>query len=171
MSALVIVGGLPGTGKSTVAEHAARLIGGALLAKDIVEAALWRSGIGREQRSGWAGYEILGSLADAQLRVGRPVVLDSVAAYERLRHGWREIGRRNGATIRDIECICSDEATHRARIDGRRRGIPGWYELTWQEVLDVRARYEPWPGARLVLDNVRPLEENLAALQTYLAGT
>ena len=56
------------------------------------------------------------------------------------------------------------------RIDGRQRGIPGWYELTWQEVLDVRARYEPWRGAQLVLDGVRPLEENLAALERYLAG-
>ena len=40
------------------------------IAKDVVEATLWRSGIGREQRSGWAGYELLGSLAEAQLAVG-----------------------------------------------------------------------------------------------------
>lgn len=170
MTALVVVGGLPGTGKSTIAQHAARMVGGALIAKDVVEAALWRSGIGRDEQSGWAGYEILSSLADAQLRAGTSVVLDSVAAYERLRLGWREIGRRNGATVREIECVCSDEATHRSRIDGRERGIPGWYELTWQDILDVRARYEPWKDAELVLDGVRPLDENIAALGAYLAG-
>ena len=169
MSALVVIAGLPGTGKSTVAEQAARLIGGALLAKDVVEATLWRSGIGREQRSGWAGYELLGSLAEAQLAVGTSVVLDSVAAYERLRDGWRDLAARHGAWFRGIECVCSDERVHRGRIDGRQRGIPGWYELTWQEVEDARSRYEPWVGEHLVLDAVVPFERNRATLAAYLA--
>jgi len=168
VSALVIVGGLPGTGKSTIAEHAARMIHGTLIAKDVVEATLWRSGIGREANSGWAGYELLSSLADAHLRVGGSAVLDSVAAYDRLRDGWREIGRRHGATVQEVECICSDENTHRARIEGRRRDIPGWYELTWDEVEDARSRYEPWAHEHLVLDAVRPLEVNLAALEGHL---
>ena len=168
MSALVVVGGLPGTGKSTLAEHAARLVGGALLAKDVVEATLWRSGIGREQRSGWAGYELLGSLAEAQLALGTSVVLDSVAAYERLRDRWRDLAARHGARFRAVECVCSDEKVHRGRIDGRQRGIPGWYELTWQEVEDARSRYEPWLAEHLVLDAVAPLDRNLAALAAYL---
>jgi len=168
VNALVVVGGLPGTGKSTLAEHAARLVGGALLAKDVVEATLWRSGIGREQRSGWAGYELLGSLAEAQLTVGTSVVLDSVAAYERLRDRWRDLAARHGARFRAVECVCSDEQVHRGRIDGRQRGIPGWYELSWQEVEDARSRYEPWLAEHLVLDAVAPLDRNLAALAAYL---
>jgi predicted kinase len=170
VSALIIVGGLPGSGKSTIAEQAARMIHGALIAKDVVEATLGRSGIGREANSGWAGYEVLNSLADAQLRVGGSAVLDSVAAYDRLRDGWREIGRRHGATVQEVECICSDERSHRSRIEARQRNIPGWYELTWQEIEDVRSRYEPWRGEHLVLDAVRPLEDNLAALEAYLRG-
>jgi predicted kinase len=168
VSALVIVGGLPGTGKSTIAEHAARMIHGTLIAKDVVEATLWRSGIGRDANSGWAGYELLGALADAQLRVGGSVVLDSVAAYDRLRDAWRAIASRYGAAVREVECICSDETTHRARIARRRRDIPGWYELTWDEVEDARSRYEPWADEHLVLDAVCPLEVNLAALEGYL---
>lgn len=168
MSALVIVGGLPGTGKSTIAEHAARMIHGTLIAKDVVEATLWRSGIGRDANSGWAGYELLSALADAQLRVGGSAVLDSVAAYDRLREAWRAIASRNGAAVREVECICSDENTHRARIARRRRDIPGWYELTWQDVEDVRSRWESWPGEHLVLDAVEPLANNRAALEAYL---
>jgi predicted kinase len=168
VSALVIVGGLPGTGKSTIAAQAARMIHGALIAKDVVEATLWRSGIGRDASSGWAGYELLSSLADAQLRVGGSAVLDSVAAYERLRDTWRGLARRHGADALEVECVCSDERTHRSRIEGRHRDIPGWYELTWQEVDDARARYEPWLGEHLVLDAVRPLDEHLARLEAYL---
>jgi predicted kinase len=168
VSALVIIGGLPGTGKSTIAAHAARMIHGALIAKDVVEATLWRSGIGREANSGWARYELLSALADAQLRVGGSAVLDSVAAYDRLRDGWRGLARRHRADALEVECVCSDERTHRLRIEGRQRGIPGWYELTWQEVEEARSRYEPWAGEHLVLDAVRPLDENLATLESYL---
>jgi predicted kinase len=170
VSALVIVGGLPGTGKTTMAEQAARMIHGALISKDVVEATLWRSGIGPDANSGWAGYELLSSLAEAQLRAGGSAVLDSVAAYDRLRAGWRELARRHGAVVREVECVCSDERTHRSRIEGRERGIAGWHELTWQEVEDARSRYEPWAGDHLVLDAVRPLDENLATLEAYLLG-
>jgi predicted kinase len=168
VSALVVVGGLPGTGKSTIAARAAQLIHGTLIAKDVVEATLWRSGIRSEANSGWAGYELLSSLGDAQLRVGGSAVLDSVAAYNRIREGWHELARRHGAALLEVECVCSDERIHRSRIEGRDRGIPGWYELTWQEVEDARSRYEPWAGERLVLDAVRPLDDNLAALAAYL---
>jgi predicted kinase len=170
VTALVIIGGVPGTGKSTIAAHAARMIDGALIAKDVVEATLWRNGIGRSANSGWVGYELLTSLADAQLRVGRPVVLDSVAAYDRLRDGWRDLAERHGARFRAVECVCSDERIHRSRIDGRDRGIPGWDELTWQQVEDVRSRYEPWREGHLVLDAVRPLQDNLTTLEAYLSG-
>jgi len=90
------------------------------------------------------------------------------AAYERLRDGWRDLAARHGARFRAIECVCSDEQVHHGRIDGRQRGIPGWYELTWQEVEDARSRYEPWLAEHLVLDAVAPLDRNLAALAAYL---
>jgi predicted kinase len=168
VTALLVIGGVPGTGKSTIAEHAARMIDGALIAKDVVEATLVRNGVGRNANSGWIGYELLTSLAGAQLRVGRSVVLDSVAAYNRLRERWRDLAERHGAEFRAVECVCSDERTHRSRIDGRDRGIAGWDELTWQQVEDVRSRYEPWREVHLVLDAVRPLQDNLTTLEAYL---
>ena len=168
MTALVVVSGVPGTGKSIIAEAAARRIGGALLSKDIFEAALWRSGIDRQRNAGWASYEQLGAVAEEQLRLGLSVVVDSVATNERIRSTWRDVASRTQARFIAIECVCSDERLHRARIDGRTRNIPGWPELTWKEVVEVRSRYEPWHGERLVLDAVRPIEENVEALETYL---
>jgi predicted kinase len=165
---LVVFSGLPGTGKSTLAEHSARLLGCPYFAKDEIEAALRRAGVKAEQGSGWAAYELLGTLAEAQLRRGQSAVLDSVATFERFRVGWREIADRHGAVLRVVECVCSDEALHRRRLEGRQRGIPGWHELDWAEVERVRAGYEPWEQERLVLDAVRPLADNLKALEKYL---
>ena len=72
------------------------------------------------------------------------------------------------ANFRVIECICSDEALHRARLTGRQRGIPGWYELDWAEVERIRAEYEPWSDEHLTVDMVRPFDDNLAAVLAYL---
>jgi hypothetical protein len=38
-----------------------------------------------------------------------------------------------------IECVCSDQAVHRSRIEGRVRGIPGWHEVGWDHVERMRA--------------------------------
>jgi predicted kinase len=165
---LVVFSGVPGTGKSTLGEHAARVLACPRFAKDEIEAALWRAGVGTEQRSGWAAYELLGSLAEAQLRLGQSAVLDSVARFEQFRAGWRALAERHGVAFRVVECVCSDEALHRRRLEGRRRGIPGWYEVDWAEVERVRAGYEPWRDERLVLDAARPLAENLRRLDEYL---
>lgn len=66
-----------------------------------------------------------------------------------------------------IECICSDIALHQERLKGRQRGIPGWHELEWSEVERVRSYYVPWDEDRLVLDMVRPFDENLSAALEY----
>lgn len=166
--ALIVVGGLPGTGKSLVAERAARLVRGGLVSKDVIEAALWRNGIDRERGSGWVAYELMTDLAAAQLGAGGSVVLDSVAAHERIRSGWRALARARGVAFVAIECVCSDAETHRARIERRVRGIPGWPELSWSDVDEVASRYEAWTGARLVLDSMRSPDENLARLRAYL---
>jgi predicted kinase len=166
---LLVVGGLPGTGKSTIIDRLARHLSLPVLAKDWIEASLWRCEIGTEQKSGWIAYQLMTFLAEAQLRHGNGVILDSVATSERLRQGWYELADRCAANFIAIECICSDEHLHRSRLEPRDRSIPGWPELSWEQVQEVRSRYEPWRTERLVLDSVKPLEENVSLAKDYLA--
>ena len=162
--------GLPGTGKSTLAAAAARLLHCPVFAKDVVEAALWRSEIGPAQGipTGWAGYALLTTLAESQLDVGQSAVLDSVATFERIRTRWRELAIARGGAFVTIHTVCSDEVVHRRRVETRRRNIPGWPELTWEHVQEVRSRYEA-PKADLVLDTMNPLDTNIERLSRMLA--
>ncbi len=167
---LILVGGLPGTGKSTLAEGLGRALGCPVFAKDWLEAALWRSGVGREQNSGWAGYELLSTLAEGQLRLGQSALLDCVAGREVLRSRWRALAAQYGAAFRPIECVCADLTLHQSRLAGRQRGIPDWYELDWAEVERDRAIYEPWETDRLVLDMTTSLDQNCLTALAYVKG-
>jgi predicted kinase len=139
-----------------------------VFAKDWLEASLWRSGITREANSGWASYDLLSALAESQLKLGQSAILDSVASVEGIRQTWCALATQYQAAFRAIECVCSDESTHRSRLDGRQRNIPGWHELEWADVLQVRERYEPWTMDRLIVDAADPFEKNLSRVLDYL---
>lgn len=170
---LVIFSGLPGTGKSALAEAVGRQLGMPVFAKDWLQAALYASGMNASealrQMAGYAGYELLGVLAERQLALGQSAILDSVATFERIRVGWRDLAVRHGAVFRVVECVCSDVALHRTRLVNRERGIPGWDELTWAKVEQVREVYQPWGDfPRLVVDAVNSREDNLRAVLGYV---
>jgi hypothetical protein len=83
---LVLVTGLPGTGKSRVAEAAAEALGAAVLGHDWAMSGLrpyqeLQDVLDAMEPSGHrvVGWSILNALAAAQLRAGRSVVLDGVA--------------------------------------------------------------------------------------------
>lgn len=169
---LVVFSGLPGAGKSEIAEAVGRELGIPVFAKDWLEAALLRCGLqadGPEAQSlGYASYELLTVLAERQVCLGQSVILDSVASTESIRSQWRKLAARCGAQWRVIECICSDQVIHRQRLGLRQRGIPGWHELTWAEVERVQSYYAAWSEERLVLDALDPLADNVAAALRYL---
>jgi len=168
---VIVLTGLPGTGKSTIGEAIARERHIPVFAKDWLEATLRRCELSAKDEThslGYAGYELLTTLAERQLGLGQSVILDSVASIEPVREQWRALARRYNAAWYVIECVWSDQAAHRAHLAKRQRDIPGWYELEWIEVERVKGYYQPWEEEHLILDAVNPLDENIAAALQYL---
>lgn len=169
---LIIFTGLPGTGKSSLAEAVGQALGVPVFAKDWLEATLSRCRVQPDPTTsgglGFVGYELLTTLAERQLRLGQSAILDSVASTVSIRQQWRELATQYAARWRVVECVCGDTAVHQARLHHRQRGIPGWHELTWAAVERVSAYYAPWTEPRLILDALTPLPDNLAQAMTYL---
>jgi predicted kinase len=167
---LILFSGLPGTGKSTLAEAIGRHLSTPVFAKDWLEATLLQSELiasNPDKPLGSAGYELLTTLAERQFMLHQSVILDSVASTQSIRNIWRRLCEQYQAHWCVIECICSDEAFHRSQLTKRQRRIPGWHELEWADVEKVKQYYQPWEGERLVLDMIHPLVENLSQAIAY----
>ena len=168
---LIVFSGLPGTGKSVLAEGVAREFGIPVFAKDWLEATLLRCELvpsNEEKPLGSASYQLLTTLAERQLMLEQSVILDSVASTESIRTSWKQLAARYGADWLVIECICSDESIHRARLKKRQRHILGWHELDWADVEAVKSYFAPWEEARLVVDAIVSVDENLKTILDWL---
>ena len=165
---LIVLSGLPGSGKSTVAEGLSRTLSIPLFSVDPIEAAMWRGGLSKDQ-TGIAAYDVAIALADEHLRLGHSVTIDAVNPIEAPRAAWRSLAAKYRAEMKIIECVCADEAVHRQRIEARLRNIAGMPEVTWDRVQRRRAEYEAWTDARLTLDtSAKSAEQLIAEVLNYV---
>lgn len=165
---LIVFGGLPGTGKTTVAHALAESLGGIYLRIDTIEQALRNAGVLRDD-VGTAGYDIATALADTNLALGSTVIADSVNPVEASRRAWREVATRTAVSLFEIEFICSDRIEHRRRVEKRKSDIAGLTPPTWQSV--AAHEYTPWDDPHLVVDTAHlSVEDALATVERYIKG-
>ena len=146
---LIVFSGLPGTGKTTIANDLAATTGAVYLRIDTIEQAIRNSGaLARDV--GRSGYMVANELARSNLRLGRTVIVDCVNPVLESRIAWSEIASQASSRLANIHVICSDKDEHRRRVETRMVDIPGLTPPTWQSVLDHE--YEPWDEAPFCID-------------------
>ena len=158
---LVIFGGLPGTGKSTLALRLAREWRAVYLRIDTIEKAI----VEREEGSSLdeRGYCVAYAVAEDNLRLGHTVIADSVNPVQITRSAWLNVAKRAGVQSVEIEVICSDRVEHRHRVETRSAIVP----VTWYEV--VTRDFEPWLGEHTRIDTSgQTIDQSLAALLEML---
>ena len=162
------MGGLPGTGKTTLARLLSARIGAVHLRVDTIEQAIVRSGLGRHP-VGPVGYVVGYALAGEHLRQGLTVIAESVNPLSVTRDAWRATAVGAGVSVLEVEVVCSDPAEHRFRVTSRSADIPDLPLPNWQQVVD--RGYEPWERKRIVVDTAgQSPRQSLALLLRRLAG-
>lgn len=176
---LVLVGGPPGTGKSTVAAGLGEATGWTVLSTDLIRREL--SG-GAEARAG-AGvldegryapeatervYAQMLDRARALLGLGESVVLDASWGRDDRRARARGLAAAGGAAIEEIRCALP-VAVAAERVRARQAAGGGASDATPAIAERLAAREDPWPEAR-ALDTSGPVERVLRQARGLVAA-
>ena len=168
---ILVITGLPGTGKSTLADSIARVVGAPAFSVDWILGAIAPSGVmdGVERRVVRGLYErLLGSLLTRQLMLGQSAVLDCIATDDTI-EDWSALAHQYNARLVMVECVCSDETVHRSRIEGRTRNIPGWHEIDWNHVEFMKNELQPLHVPHLVVDAIESADTNVRTVLQHMA--
>jgi predicted kinase len=157
---LVVFGGLPGTGKTTIARAVAARCHATYLRIDTIEQAVRSAGVLADD-IGPAGYLAAYALAEENLKLGWIVLADCVNPLAITRASWRSVAAAAVSPILEIEIICSDAVEHRRRVEGRIIDVPGLIAPDWASV--QAHDYEPWSEPRLVIDTAQLDPDEAAA--------
>jgi predicted kinase len=172
---LVVICGLPATGKSTIGRAVARRAGAGYVRVDTIEQAIVRFDGAEETRQAvkhavtWGlGYTVAYAVAGDLLAQGQHVFAECVNPMRITRDAWQDVATRYGAQFAEVELVCSDPAEHERRATSRTVDIPDLVLPTWQQIVD--REYEPWDRDHVVLDTAGTAAEDSAAVLARMLG-
>jgi len=159
---LIVMAGLPGTGKSAVAEKLRDRLGYPMISVDAIEEAILSAGIDDDQPTGLAAYLVAEALASVVLESDQSAIIDAVNAVSPARDQWVALAARFGDAITFVEVVCSDPAALRTRLEERHRTQAHANDASWHAVEQSLDEYDEWVGPsaeadRITVDSVEPL--------------
>jgi predicted kinase len=167
---LVVLCGLPGVGKTSIAEIVAARTRSVHLSIDAVEESLLACGLPSGWQVGVAAYEASRAMVEQNLRIGHDVVVDAVNDSDEARQTWRTAASRTGARLEFVHLMISDAQEHERRLVGRDRGLAHVGEPSWSDVQRRRADYAGWSDEVLEFDTAGQAADEVADALVVLFG-
>ena len=169
---LVLMAGLPGTGKSTLSLAVGRALGWPVVDKDIFDGLLRTAGISGETAVSLA-YTLMFALARDLLSEQRlPVILDCPAAYPARVEEAVELARSAGARLKVILCLADRDTRNERMARSVPRSAREWRHPARRRPSDVegdgREQFQYLPADAFLARTTRPQAELVADVVAYL---
>ena len=179
---LVVIFGLSGTGKSSVAEALQGRTGFAHITSDVVRKQLAGVPLDRPPTTAEVAvlytpeqsartYGAMGERAAEALQQGRGVILDATFQRRSHRDAVCAVAQRRGMPILFVECRCSEDEVRWRLAERSRRGT-GPSDADWNVYLQQKRTYEPLgageSGSRLEVDTTRTTAEVSQAIERFM---
>lgn len=163
---IIMLAGLPGAGKSAIARELARRIPAVTLDKDQVRAALFpprRVSYTTAQDDFCLDVMLQTSAELLRADPAEPIILDGRTFSRAYQVQWVEQhAQRLGVPLLIVECVCSDETARARLIRDAAAGEHPAANRNFELYLAIKARFEPIPEPKLVVNTDQPLEETVA---------
>jgi len=172
---LVLISGLPGVGKSTLAERLAPRLEAVVLSRDWARAEVVVGGPGVRlaeyvasrlfrrhlRQTQERASRVLEAVVERDISYGIPVIVEVVADLE-IRRRLESLTVRHRIPFFQIECVCPDRSQHLRRLDERTRS--GRRTLARAET----SYHSPNPAVCLVVQTTDPIDEVVASVCAHL---
>jgi predicted kinase len=147
---LIIFGGLPGVGKTTIAKSLSKSINAFYIRVDSIESAIYESSL-KPSDDFDSGYLAAYEIAKENLKIGHSVIADSVNCIPITRNAWRNVAISTGASFVEIEIICSCKETHKNRVESRKSDYSKKLSPSWEDI--VNRKYFQWDLNGIQIDS------------------
>ena len=181
--ALVVVCGLPASGKSTIAQALAERSGFAVFNSDVLRkrlagkapatraGAAWNEGIYTPESSA-ATYAALLDAAAGEIEHGNGVIIDATFREDAERARMRDLARRMAVPIVFAECVVSDGQA-KARMAARALEPDAISDATWEIYLQQKAAFAPFgsefAACHLEVDGAADATEVACQIERFIA--
>jgi aminoglycoside phosphotransferase family enzyme/predicted kinase len=180
---LIVVCGLPASGKSTIAAALAERSGFAVFNSDVIRkrlagkapatraGAAWTEGIYSPVLSA-ATYAVLLDAAAGELERGNGVIIDATFKENAERARMRDLARRMAVPIVFAECVVSDGQA-KARMAARALEPAAVSDATWDIYLQHKAAFAPFgtefAACHLEVDGAADATEAACQIERFIA--
>lgn len=153
---LILLVGMPGSGKSTVAREFRHQLGFLVIDKEVILSALLATGV-PETIAQPAAYNAMFDLGESLLQQGMSVVLDSPANLPETVSVAKGVCR--GASAKLVVVLCSAEQEVRNERVASRTSLPSQPASISTTPGTARERFLHLPADTLEVDTMKPLED------------
>lgn len=163
---LLLLSGLPGTGKSFLARRLAEALPFVIIESDVVRKILFPQPLYTAQESRWV-HRTCHVLMAKLLKRGVRVIYDATNLIEYHRELVYRIAQKAGARLVVVKTVASEEVV-RERLRARQEEARELSDADWRVYRRMASRQEQVSHPHLVIDTSEDLEEAVAKVLRFI---